>query len=182
MDFPVHRVGIQPCAALADIGFGHAVQVGEGIVQAENFRCEAVRTGGFKKEPAGFGFLVGIGVDDEHGALRILPAACEGCRLFFHVAAVGLGEGGKVKPVSAGRVGERKVVVYVDDFGIGIDAQELGDFGLGEHGFARAFVSAQEDEFLHKAVLGLIFWGGGCGRVGSKCPSYHVNNFFIKQR
>ena len=98
---------------------------------------------------AGGGFLVGVGVDDEDVFVRVGAAAFAG--FLHHGEAFSLcgvhrwaGE-----TVFAVFVGQEHVVFDVDDVRVRVLFLEGGDLCVGEGGFARSLVAAQEDELLH---------------------------------
>ena len=118
------------------------MHIGVEVVQAVDFGDKAVVAGGGEHGFAGFAFLVGIGVDDEHIGLRMGFAVGKRGLLAGLGLAVGSGEVFKIKMVIALRVGERLVVVYIDNMGLGVVLLELGDELGGVGGFACAFVPA----------------------------------------
>ena len=118
------------------------MHIGIEVVQAVGFGDKAVVAGGGEHGFAGFAFLVGIGVDDEHIGLRMGFAVGKCCLLADLVLAMGGGKLFKIKMVIALRVGERLVVVYIDNMGLGVVLLELGDELGGVGGFACAFVPA----------------------------------------
>ena len=157
MDFVAQRVLVEPDVGGEHAGFVNAVGVGMEIVQAVHLGLKAVFAGGLQHLDAGGGFLVGVGIDDEDVVLGVLLPLFE---RGFEAGAPFFLRGGKgfaAPLVFALFVGEFLVVFYVDDLGVGVGALESGDEFGGVGGFARALVSAQENEFLH---------GGGSLGVG----------------
>lgn len=127
--------------------------IGKEIVQTVYRHRQTVRPRRCQMGVAGFGFLVGIGVDDQHGFLRICGGIGKSLFLMPHIGAVGGGEGFKIKLIAALAVGEGGVVVYQHDVCIVKPLSELfGGLG-GEKRFARTFVAAQEEEGVHDLLV-----------------------------
>lgn len=142
MDFACYRVGIKPFVAFCHIFGRYVVHIGIEVVQAVGFGDKAVVAGGGEHGFAGFAFLVGIGVDDEHIRLRMGFAVGKCGLLAGLVLVMGGGKLFKIKMVIALRIGERLVVVYIDNMGLGVVLLELGDELGGVGGFACTFVPA----------------------------------------
>ena len=105
MDFAIHGVIVEPLITFCYIFGRYAVQIGVEVVQAVDFGDKTVVAGGGEHGFAGFAFLVGIGVDDEHIGLGMGFAVCQRGLLAGLVLAVGSGEVFKVEVVVALGVG-----------------------------------------------------------------------------
>ena len=147
--FVAQAVVVQADVGGEHFGFAHAVHVRIEVVQAVDFFGEFVFARESQQVDAGGGFLVGVGVDDEDVFVRVGAAAFAG--FLHHGEAFSLcgihrwaGE-----TVCAVFIGQEQVVFDVDDVRVRVLFLEGGDLGVGEGGFARSLVAAQEDELLH---------------------------------
>lgn len=142
MDFTGNGIGIEAGITAQYIVFGYLVQVGKKIVQPVNRYCQTVCLCGLNLCVAGFGFLVGISIDDQNRLFGMGGGVGKRLLLALHIFVVGGSKGFKIKMIAALCIGQGQIVVDMDDVGVGKLLSEICDLFDGKIRFARAFVAA----------------------------------------
>lgn len=105
MNFALYRIVVQPSITAQHIILTNAMNIIKKIMQTINFYHKTSGAGCLDLRLTRFAFLIGIGVDNQHGAIGFALSLFQSSLLARHIVAMCLGKSFKIKMIVSVGIG-----------------------------------------------------------------------------